>query len=220
VQERGAVVVYDVSSTAAEPAEDGIRVLAVGYGTDAKQAVGEAAFIWTTGVFTAVRHWLAPQVHTCFADDAHMLVRAIEPDEEFGWRVHQGPILSRTFGKSDADESPEVEAQEIFETLFDEIHPLSAHRNLFWIEAFAVRYPDGRADATCRLRNDDWPEGKDALLLYASSWEVPEGIMLSRRQFLLFEPISPNAVPDRAKMTRKLDAVAGAPKPWWRRLFG
>ena len=216
VNDKGAVVVYDVSGLEAKPDREGIRVLARGHGSDARKALGDAAFIWATGVFTVVQHWIRPAAHTCFADDSHMLVRSADPAEEFGWRVHQGPILSREYGRSG---TPEVDPMEIYETLFNQIHPYAAHRTVFWIEAFAIRYQNGEVDATCRFRNKDWDEGKEELLLYASSWELPEGMTLSRRQFFLFEPIVPAAIPERRKLEKKLDELDGAKKPWWKRLF-
>src|SRR5438046_4453037 len=83
---------------------------------------------------------------------------------------------------------------EIFKRLFSVVHPFAAHTTLFWLECFAVRYPDGRIDATCRKHNDDWEEGKQALLLWAADWPLHEKGFVSQRRFILFNP---PAVKDR-----------------------
>ena len=213
----GALVVYDLRFNDRD--EEGIRVLAVGYGDTPDKAFGEAAFQWTTGVFIAVQHWLQPSHHTCFADDLHLVVRAPETGEELGWRVHFGPVLSRTYGEGDPA-LPGKDALEVIRALFDRIHPHAAHRMLFWIEAFVVLYADGRVDATCRLSNDDWPEGRQALLEWAATWTLRAGTMVSVRQFFLFEPIGLSQLPDRDKLQETLDRLRPKKKGWWRRMLG
>lgn len=215
MNEAGAYAVYDLGSH--DSGEDeGIQVLAAGFADTPAQAFAEAAFQWTTGVFTTVRHWLQPAQHTCFTGDFHIVVRAEDPGEDFAWRVHLGPILSRNWGDDDA--ALDVSTNDIVLALFDSIHPHAAHRTLFWIEAFVVRYPDGTLNSTCRLHNQEWEEGEAALKQWASTWRVADGVMVSARQFLLFEPISPDALPSRTDLENALKKEARV--PWWKRLFG
>ena len=217
LREGGVVVVYDLRTIKRD--EQGMRVLAVGRGKSQTQALGEAAFQWTTGVFTVVRHWLQPSAHTCFADDFHMLVRSDDAKKEFAWRVHRGPVLSRVFGGDDADVSSPG-TTEITEVLFDHVQTHAAHRDVFWIEAFVIRYSDGRLDSTCRLRNEDWSPGASALVDWASTWEIPKRATLSVRQFLLFEPIATRELPNLRKLRNALDERSGTAVPWWKRVFG
>ena len=202
-KERGALAVYDLGFEG-----DTISVLAVGFGETAEKAFGEAAFQWATGVFTVIRHWLHPAGHTCFVADEYMVVRD-DSGRTFAWRVHLGPAISRVFGADRDLTNPGADPHDVFRTLLDFIPAYATPGTVFWIEAYVVRYEDGSVESTCRLRNDKWPEGEDALTLWAATWTLPEGVMLSVRQFLLFEPIEPNEVPKRS-----------AARPWWKRLFG
>jgi uncharacterized protein (DUF2267 family) len=214
VNEAGAYAVYDLAPHDAGD-RAGIQVLAAGFGDTPVQAFAEAAFQWTTGVFTTVRHWLQPEHHTCFAKDFHMLVRSDDSREDFAWRVHVGPVLSRAWG--DEKGAPSFDTNDVVSVLFDHIHPNAAHRTLFWIEAYVVRYADGTVNSTCRLQNQEWNEGEEALKQWASTWRVAEGVMVSARQFLLFEPISPDALPSRNDLEKALKNKTRA--PWWKRLF-
>ena len=214
VNEAGAYAVYDVAPHDSGD-RDGIQVLAAGFGDTPQQAFAETAFQWTTGVFTAVRHWLQPAKHTCFTSDFHMLVRDEDPGADFAWRVHLGPVLSRNWGGDDS--ALQIDTLDIMRALFDRVHPYAAHRDLFWIEAFVVRLADGTLNSTCRLRNGDWEEGEDALQQWASTWRVARDAMVSARQFLLFEPISPDALPSRKDLEDALKKKTRA--PWWKRLF-
>lgn len=218
IQPGGAVVVYDLRQL--ESSEAGIRILAVGLGSDPTKALGEAAFQWVMGVLQPVQHWLKPTAHSCFVDDFHLLVEARDTEERFPWRVHVGPIISRAFGP-DADEAPlPAVPKDIFRILLSEVQVRAAHRTLFWIEAYVVRFEDGRVDATCRFRNEDWSEGKIALAEWATTWNTTCAATVSVRQFLLFESISMSELPDRDHM---IDTLLGESErtrvPWWRRLL-
>lgn len=214
----GAFAVYDLGF--ADQETEGIRILAVGYGDTAK-AFGEAAFQWVTGVFMPVRHWLQPSHHTCFADDMHLLVRAEKTGEQFGWRMHFGPVLSRAYGDAEGDPAtPGKEAHDVIRALFDSIYARATHRTLFWIEAFVVLYADGRVDATCRLRNADWPEGRQALLEWAATWTLKAGSMVSVRQFLLFQPVELDELPDREILQATIEKLRPKKQSWWKRLVG
>lgn len=183
----GATVVYDLS--AASDNRDPVQVLAVGYGETPAKAFREAAVQWTTGVYTVVRHWLLPDEHTCLAETIHMVIRADDTGEEFGWRVHLGPTLSRVYG-ADPTREETFGTREIFKAIFNDLQEWSAHRKLFWVEAFVVRHEDGKLASTCRLRNQDWDEGEAALRNWATSWSARPKATVSARQFLLFEPIA------------------------------
>jgi hypothetical protein len=183
VSERTAMVVYDV---------EGIQVLAAGLDDDREKALGEAAFQWATGVFTTVRHWLAPDGHTCLVSDRTLQLGGS------AWRAHLGPILSRAFGDDAENVEVPVQPHDIVELLAPHLAP--ADREPFWIEAYVARHIDGSTVSTCRLRNEEWAEGQRAMEWWARGWNI-EGALVSVRQFLLFEPVKPRG-------------------GWWRRLVG
>lgn len=103
------------------------------------------------GVFQPVRHWLQPTAHSCFVDDDHLLVEARDTGERYPWRVHVGPIISRAFGPDEAEAPLPAVPKDIIRVLLSEVQALAAHRTLFWIEAYVVRFEDGRVDAARQL---------------------------------------------------------------------
>jgi hypothetical protein len=115
-----------------------------------------------------------------------MLVHDADTGQQFGWTVHLPPILTRAYGGISVPEHPEQSA--VFRALFNIIHRHAAHQSLFWVECFAARYPGRKVDATCRKLNEDWEDGRDALMVWAMTWPYPGRGIISRRQFLLFQP--------------------------------
>ena len=72
-----------------------------------------------------------------------------------------------------------------------------------WIESFAARYYSShKVDATCRLNNKDFNQGRDALMGWAAGWPEIGATILTKRQFLLFEPTPPEKLKE---LSRKLD---------------
>lgn len=218
IREAGVVVIYDLSQL--ESSEPGIRVLAVGLGGDPIAALGQAAFQWILGVLQPVQHWLQPTKHMCFVEDFHLLVRTQDTSEHFAWRVHVGPIISRAFGPDESEAPIPAEPKDIFGALLRDVQSRAAHRTLFWVEAYVIRYGDGRLDSTCRFRNDDWPEGTAALIEWAQTWNLNCAASVSVRQFLLFEPVAASKLPDQKGMIAALEEYERNPAPsWWRRLL-
>jgi len=182
---------------------DGIKVFQLGYGPTEFDAARDASYQWLLGVYPALVTFIAQPDHRCDVDKAHMIVGDDDTGEKFGWTVHLPPILSRTYGETLMPEQPEQNA--VFRALFDSIHPYAAHGSVFWIECFAARYPDSKVDATCRLNNEDWSEGRNALLAWAMSWPDPGQGILSRRQFVLFEPTEIDSIPEGSKLSSMID---------------
>ena len=188
----------------------GIDVLHTGMGETLEEAAANAAHQWVTGVLPVVYSYLTHRDHQD-VEHSQMIVAIEETGEQFGWSVHLGPIVSRVFGN--IEEPRELGKSEIFRRLFNVVHPFAAHTTLFWLECFAVRYPDGRIDATCRKHNDDWEEGKQALLLWAADWPVHEKGFVSQRQFIIFEPTAVKDLPSGRELAERLPLPK---KPWWR----
>ncbi|MCA9647931.1 MAG: hypothetical protein KC492_44875 [Myxococcales bacterium] len=198
----------------------GVCVLSVGYGKTPAESAREAAEQWLAGVFPVVESWLTQRSHVCGVTKAEMVVAVEGFSEQFGWSVHLGPVLQRVCAPpSHAYSAPDVPADIVFRTVFSAIHPLAAHKALFWLECFAARYPDGKVDATVRFRNDDWPEGQAALLGWAAGWPDTDGCLLTRRQFLMFEPVPVDQIPAFDSMKEALEQRSAALRPWWKRLF-
>jgi hypothetical protein len=181
---------------------DGIKVFQLGYGPTDFDAARDASYQWRLGVYPALVTFIARPEHRCDVDMTHMIVGDDETGDQFGWTVHLPPILSRAYGENPLPEHPEQNA--VFMALFDSIHPYAAHSSVFWVECFAARYPDRKVDATCRLNNEDWFEGRNALLAWAMSWPDPRNSVLSRRQFVLFEPTQVNSIPEGSRLSKKL----------------
>ena len=184
--DEGFAVAVTFEARAPGHASDGIRVLQVGYGETAEAAAQDAARQWVLGVFPALRSYIARPEHICEVETARMLVRTVDGGEQYAWTVHMPPIIYRVWG--DCDFAPEMKATDVLHAVFDVVHGCAAHNHLFWLECFAVRYPDGEVDATCRYNNEDWPDGRDALLVWTTGWPDSESCLFSKRQFLLFEP--------------------------------
>lgn len=211
-----AAVIFDTRAQGAE--SEGIRVLSAGLSDSPEDAARDAARQWASGVLPPVRSWLTG-AHLHEVGKAEMIVAVEETTERYGWIVHQGPLIGRLYCANDSSgEIGPLDQNEPFFVLHPVTHPMAAHRTLFWIEAFAVRDAEGGVDATCRLRNDDWPAGEAALLEWARSWTPPPGCILSKRQFLLFQPATPSQLPGHRPMERMLDERMGR-APWWKRLF-
>jgi hypothetical protein len=222
-------VLYE--ARAAGSAEPGLEVLAVGVGPEREAAAASAAEQWGTGVLPVLESW-ALGGHVCEVERAPMIVEVAGTKERFGWTVHLGPVLARAYGKPGERHADlgELAREAAFRPVFEVIHPLAAHRELMWVESFACRYFDeGRADATCRLNNAHFDEGRDALVAWASSWPACGAPLLSKRQFLLLEPTPVerlDAGPDiEAALERATAQRSGAAPqtepapPWWKRMW-
>ena len=188
----------------------GIDVLHTGMGATLEEAAANAAHQWIAGVLPVIQTYLTHRDHPD-VDQSQMIVAIEETSEQFGWSVHLGPIITRVFG--DIEQPAELGKSEIFKRLFHVVHPFAAHTTLFWLECFAVRYPDGRIDATCRKHNEDWDEGQQALLVWASEWPVNRKGFISQRQFIIFEP---TAVADLPSGKELADRLPLPQKPWWK----
>lgn len=196
---------------------EGIQILSIGRGSNQASAIDNAVEQWLMGVLPAFTSYLGNRQKNTL--DATMVVGVEETGEKYGWTVHQGPVIYRSYGR-ETSELKQAEDSEIFQAIFQVVHPYAAHSNLFWLECFATRYADRKLDATCRFNNVDWEEGRTALLNMASHWPTVEDTIISKRQFLLFEP---TPVGDLADLAEKVDEQFGEATtealPWWKRIF-
>lgn len=211
-----ATVIYDARASGAE--STGVCVLVLGFGASEREAMRDAAMHWCMGVYPTLTAWLT-QKHVCEVGNAQMIVALQDSPEQFGWRVHLGPVIARLYGKDGAPgEIGPLDHSEFSNAVFNSIHPFAAHRTLFWLECFAVRYHDGKIDATCRLHNDDWEPGRDALLQWTATWPERADTVLSKRQFLMFEPVPVSSLLSNRTIQEALETHPER-KPWWKRLF-
>lgn len=181
----------------------GISIFQVGYGPTDFDAACDASNQWCLGVYPALLNYIAEPEHCCEVETARMIVRDADSGEEFGWTIHLPPILSRAYGEAQLPEN--LEQDDIFHALFEIIHPYAAHNQLFWLECFAARVSESKVNATCRLNNEDWDEGQEALLQWAESWPLFGNGILSQRQFLLFEPTPVAPIPSRVDMSQAME---------------
>ena len=184
----------------------GMECLHTGLGSTLNEAATNAAHQWIIGVLPVAASYLNHREHPDVGY-SQMVVAIPDTGEQFGWKVHLGPVVMRAWGN--VAEPPPTPQNEIYLKLFNVLHPFAAHKTLFWLECFAARYPDGRVDATCRKHNDDWLEGQQALLLWAHEWpDNPDGF-ITRRQFIILEP-----APVDARLAQKLPKQS-----WWKKLW-
>lgn len=204
-------IVHTVFDAAAMDVEsEGILVHAIGSGENAQEALADSAAQWALGVF--------PVLHSRFSDHedkigAHVMeimVRADDSGEKFGWRAHLGPVIMR---HSDPEGQDEPEHEALLKAMLGPVSGIAAHADLFWLESFAVLLPDGKVDADCRVDNREWEEGHRALLNWASDWPRTPGAYVSKRQFILFEPVPIGALKSGGKLA---SALPGVRKPWWK----
>ena len=65
-----------------------------------------------------------------------------------------------------------------------------ADGGFYGVRLFALRGPDGEAEADCRVNGLDWPEGKRALVDYANTW--PDLGLEFRKQYIVLQAWIPN----------------------------
>jgi hypothetical protein len=181
-----------------------------------------AAEQWATGVLPVLVSYMLKPRHVCEVVKSPMIVAVDGTSERYGWTVHLGPVIGRLWGpRGSTGELGELDAYEVYQAVFNTLHPFAAHRNTFWLECFGARYADGKVDATCRLRNNDWDEGRAALLLWASQWPDTKGHILSKRQFILLEPTPMEELMSQPDLVNALEShLATKQRPWWKRLLG
>jgi len=137
-----------------------------------------------------------------------MIVGVEDSQESYGWTAHLGPVIGRAFGGSGSAHSPlgDLSQSATYIPVFHVLHPHAAHRSLMWIETFAARYyTEGKVDATCRLNNKDFEEGRRALMGWASNWETTGAALLTKRQFVLFEPTTLEQLKNSDNLSQKLN---------------
>ncbi len=214
-------VVYD--ARAAGRGEAGVRILAIGFGADPETAAASAAEQWAVGVLPVLQSWVQGG-HVCEVERSPMVVGVADSEERFGWSVHLGPVIGRAYGKPGSGDVDlgDLSRAAAFKPVFEVIHSLAAHRSVMWVESFACRnFASGVTDATSRVNNDDFEAGREALRAWAASWPTGGAPLLSKRQFLLFEPTDVNQLPAAADLAASLDRAMAADSraPWWKRLW-
>jgi len=160
-----------------------IRFMAIGSGEDVASATRSAAAQWFDVVF--------PPLHSMFTnhgtEDASVAkVSAVCAGERFAWRVHLGRIRVLFSGTS---EPAQPDDGVLLHALRHEVTGVCAHREVFWIDAFAARLGDRTIRTDCRLANECWPEGVERLRSVTPELLPETGGFVSYRQLMLFEPV-------------------------------
>jgi hypothetical protein len=182
---------------------EGLRVNSIGMGSDIKEASKKAAYQWFVGVFPVLHSYASQHDTDRGVKKADFLVQDIETQKRFAWKAHLGQIISIAYGKGENPPPNKIDRLDIFQSIFNEISSITATDTMMWLELFASQYPDGKVDSTCLLRNRPWTDGRQALLNYALSWANPLKLLLSRRQFVILEPVSRESIPN--DMEKRLD---------------
>lgn len=162
-----------------EPAGPGMIVTSVGLGENVAGAIGNAVGQWGLGVLPVLTSWRGE--HTCFVDEGSEVLQK-------RFRVLGGPIVGRGMDSDSSEPSPQY--NHFSSSFLKTLERKKLSNRIHWIEAYAVRHNDGSVDATCRLDNFDWAEGRNVLLEVAKTWPIPKESLQSCRQFLMFIPTS------------------------------
>lgn len=140
----------------------------------------------------------------------------LDPDRKAaGWHVHLGQVVARMTSGAE----PDRDVAEFLGALVDPLCSLGTSREMFWLELFAAKMPGGGLNVDCRLRNEPWQDGAQALAQVAHGWHVPPDVMLSKRQFVLLEPADLSEVDPTGEKVASLEAQLPRPS-LLKRLFG
>jgi hypothetical protein len=208
--------IYEVSHCHEESLQP-IRVHAIGFGADLEEAARETAGQWLEGVFPVLHSVYSENEQEAGVAMSELITADEESGQKYGWRVHLGPVLLRVFGEGDEPGSPG--AADFASCLKAEISCLDVADELFWLECFASRDPDGTVDADCRLNNIEWPEGVSGLLTWANTWPFTPTQMVTKRQLIIFEPVRISSLQGRQELLRHLARSRGEGISWWTRLL-
>jgi hypothetical protein len=184
-------VTFDAQPLGSSKSESGICMLAAGMGGTEESACVDAAKQWALGVLPVLVSYML-RSHVCEVEKMPLVVGVQDSNERYGWTVHLGPVIGRSYGVANAqfDETQlgDLTRSAAFNPIFHVVHPYATHTRLMWIESFAARYfLNRKVDATCRLNNKDFQEGRESLLSWAEEWPDTGVPFLTKRQFVLFE---------------------------------
>ncbi len=193
----------------------GLCVHSIGSGKTIEEASRGAANQWFAGVFPVLHSYSSDHDTDLGVKKAEFLVEDTETKRRYGWKAHLGQVIAIAYGEGYSPE--EIDQLGLFQAIFNEISAVTAHESIMWLEMFAAQYPDGKVDATCILRNQKWEDGRIALLRYASQWPNQSKQLLSRRQFIILEPVKQNMV--NAELGMKLDEHVSSKKSLLSRLL-
>ena len=168
---------------------EGVEVLVVGFGPDTSTAINSVVEQWVLGVFPVLNAYIL-NVEVDNVVVQPMVIGAKDNSFSYGWTLYLGPIITRRYGGKGILEN--LQHMVIHNEIFD--ITMFTNKKLRWLECYAVRYADGKVDATCRKNNEDWQKGQSDLMKWASTWPEEQYVFLSRRQFLIFKPTPVNEI--------------------------
>lgn len=208
------VVAYDCST---DQMEQGIVIVAVGFGHTEVDAARDAALQWFIGVFPVLVQWRAnnsaPARHGCLVSECSLRLRDSAAPAKY--RALLGPLIARGVDNPLARTSDVV--VRYFEHLRGRLEELQFWGSLHWLECFVARHDDGRVLATCRLDNRDWKDGESLLRAAYTSFGSNVGGQQSVRQFILLCPAAEESTP--SDEPNELAHVTPKVATWWHRLL-
>ena len=165
----------------------GIITTVIGFGEDVEQALDDAAEQWLRGVFPLLHAWRRPDHPKEGVGLGRMLVQDLGSGRRFGWRVHLGPVQVNCINQRSA-----APAQDgAFHRILDLLRQITTHTNEFSVEIGVTRTTAKEVAASCVCAERQWPEAEALLRVWAREWPMEEAAAMSMRQWLLFEPTSP-----------------------------
>ncbi len=181
LQEHPGAVVASIAGEVHVPMAGSLPIqdTSVGSAETTENAIAAGLRAWIEGVLPPIRMasgiGKAEEVHPfdlCQVDLLNNLTNV--------WDVYAGPF--QVAGRDREQLASQLEAQQPFPLLLSALPPISIKPPLFWLKLFLSRQESGETSAECRLNNQSWPAGAEALRKLA--WPADPGVLLFR-QFIV-----------------------------------
>ncbi len=198
--------------------ESGIAVFITGLGTSELNAATEAGHQWVTGVFSVISQAFQ-YTQTTDLPRVKMMVSTQNTNETFGWFAYLGSVIGRVYGGYGTLDETDLDPVAAFMPIFPIVQHYAVHHQVMWVESFVAKYAADQIDVTCRLNNNDWADGQQALLTWACGWPDKDKLVVSKRQFILFRPMSPAEMQENSDLKVTADQLAVKRKAWWQKIL-
>ncbi len=211
-------VLYEAMSSLALPRP--VHIVCTGSGDDLELALENAAFQWLHLAFPPLHSLLNPQHESLGTTVGSMSTFNANSEEYFGWQFHAGPVF--TIGSGDTTGIKPLNSTELLAPLLGPLSAIAVHTKFFWLDAYAGRSDGGQVIADCRINNNQWPDGKDALVNETKKWVLNNAAYVSHRQVVFFQPTAPPDNPNLKAQLRDLaheDQQKPSKRNLWQRLF-
>ena len=177
-----------------------VQDTAVAVGETPPQAIEAALRGWQEGVLSVLRDAFGS--HNSEAPFGFS-TRNEATGEVSSWDVFSGPF--QVIGPQREQLQARLEETLPFTLLIDQLTDAVERRRPYWIKLFVLSQPADPLSIDCRLNNDLWAAGSEALLTFV--FPLAEEVQ-AFRQFLALRPVEDD------KYAQHLPTQAN--RPWWK----